>query len=417
MGRNRSNMSAAVARRRKQLAKKKEATANEADAVALHLEELLSSDDKSEETAYEALQLAQSLVRKKANAKDASGATELAYASALTLLEKKNRVAVSSQLLVLLLDIFSELHVEETEDWLTKLEVLHSAHQLALDETKGAMSPIEVIRLQRLQRDWLRRCVHWSSEYGAIRFGHFKLQELLGNQSWALATLLQSQGDATEVKLPGATVVDDDDDDIMDACCDAVIHMALAEKPEAIAKWLAMLPAPTTEETKTGHGCPPGVRDAIFTRAVLCMCAMENLRDANVLVQKYILIESRDLKTNLVKSYVDKDDGVAPSHLVFATSLLRVCEKDARTGPLFSWLLRSFKKELDQLHKPQIVLSYTTKIGKAYFNIQPPPSMMSMMENMMNMMGGGGAPGGMPGVINPAMMQAAMAQMQQAGMM
>jgi Golgi to ER traffic protein 4 len=413
-------MSAAAARRRKQLAKKQEAaaTATESDAVARQLQELLEdkSEETAEETAYEALQLAQSLVKKRAKAKDAAGATELAYSSALTILEKKNRVSVASQLLVLLLDVFTELHVEETEDWLTKLEVLHSAHQVALEESRASMSPIEVIRLQRLQRDWLRRCVHWSSEYGTIRFGHFKLQELLGNQSWALATLLQSQGDATEGQAPGAAD-DDDEDDIMDARCDAVIHMALAEQPEVIAKWLATLPAPTTAETKAGHVCPPGVRDALFTRAVLCMCAMENLRDANVLVQKYITVESRDLKTNLIKSYVDKDDGVAPSHLVFAAALLRVCEKDARTGPLFSWLLRSFKKELDRLHKPQIVLSYTTKIGKVYFNIQPPPSMMSMMENMMNMMGGGGAPGGMPGGINPAMMQAAMAQMQQAGMM
>ncbi|CAB9505612.1 expressed unknown protein [Seminavis robusta] len=408
-------MSAAAARRRKQLAKKKEAAANsqEADAVARQLQELLNSDDKSEEIAYEALQLAQSLVRKKAGAKDAAGATELAYSSALTLLEKKNRVSVASQLLMVLLDVFTELHVEETDDWLTKLEVLHVAHQAALEATKDGMSPVEVIRLQRLQRDWLRRVVHWSSEYGTIRLGHFKVQELLGNQSWALATLLQSHDDSA-----AAAVDDEDEDDIMDARCDAVAHMALAEQPEAIAKWLATLPAPTAEETKSGHTCPPGVRDALFTRAILCMAAMENLRDATTLAQKYIPLESRDLKTNLIKSYVSKEDGVAPSHLVFATSLLRVCEKDARTGPLFSWLLRSFKKELDKLHKPQIVHSYTTKIGKIYFNIQPPPSMMNMMENMMNMMGGGGGGGGgMPGGINPAMMQAAMAQMQQGGMM
>jgi hypothetical protein len=404
-------MSAAAARRRKQLAKKKEAaaTATESDAVARQLQELLANDDTSEETAYEALQLAQSLVRKKAKAKDAVGATELAYSSALTLLEKKNRVAVSSQLLMVLLDIFTELHVEETENWLTKLEVLHAAHQAAMEATKDGMNPIEVIRLQRLQRDWLRRCVHWSSEYGTILFGHFKLQELLGSQSWALATLLQSQGDGTEGQV-SSSVDDDEEDNVMDARCDAVVHMALAEQPVAIGKWLATLPAPTAEETKTGHTCSPGVRDALFTRAMLCMCAMENLRDANILVQQYIPLESRDLKTNLIKSYVSKEDGVAPSHLVFATSLLRVCEKDSRTGPLYTWLLRSFKKELDRLHKPQIVHSYTTKIGKVYFNIQPPPSMMSMMENMMSMMGGGG--GGMPGGINPAMMQAAMAQMQ-----
>jgi len=402
-------MSAAAARRRKQLAKKKESAASEQDLVAQHLQTLLDSDDKSEESSYEALQLAQSLVRKKAGAKDAKAACDLAYSSALVLLEKKNRVSVASQLLVVLLNVFTELHVDETDELLQRLEQLHKAHQAALEATKAGMSPIEVVRLQKLQRDWLRRCVHWSSEYGTIKFGHFKLQALLGDQSWALATLLQASG--------AVASDEDEEDDIMDARCDAVVHMALAEQPETIAKWLSTLPGPTAEEIKSGHACPPGVRDGLFTRAVLCLAAMENLRDANTLVHLYIPIESRGLKTDLIKSYVSKDDGVAPSHLVFATSLLRVCEKDARTGPLFSWLLRSFKKELDMLHKAQIIHSYTTKIGKVYFNIQPPPSMMNMMENMMSMMGGGGGGGGMPGGMNPAMMQAAMAQMQQGGMM
>ena len=74
----------------------------------------------------------------------------------------------------------------------------------------------------------------------------------------------------------------------------------------------------------------------------------------------------------------------------------------ASEGP--TWLMKSFRRELDLMIKPQVVQSYLTKIGKVYFNIQPPPSMMSMMENML----GGGGMGG----INPAMMQAAMAQMQ-----
>jgi len=398
-----------------QLAKKKAAAGGEEDAVARQLQTLLESDDKSEEQAYEALQLAQSLVRKRAASKDVNGATELAYSTALTLLTKKNRVSVSSQLLVLLLDVFTECHVEETDDWLKRLVELHAAFKSALEATQAGMSPIEVIRLNRLQRDWLRRCVHWSSEYGTIRYGHFDLQEMLGQQSWALATLLHSH--SSEADGQAADAGPEDEDDIMDARCDAVIHMALAEKPEAIAEWLAALPAPTAAELKQGHTCPPGVRDALFTRAILCFVAMENLRDGNKLARAYIPIESRDLKTDLIKSYVSKDDGVAPSHLVFACSLLRVCEKDARTGPLFSWLLRSFKKELDKFHKAQIIHSYTTKIGKVYFNIQPPPSMMNMMENMMSMMGGGGGAGGMPGGLNPAMMQAAMAQMQQGGMM
>ena len=42
------------------------------------------------------------------------------------------------------------------------------------------------------------------------------------------------------------------------------------------------------------------------------------------------------------------------------------------------------------MHDPEAVRAYTMKIGRVYFDIQPPPSMMSMMENMMSGMGGGG---------------------------
>jgi hypothetical protein len=87
--------------------------------------------------------------------------------------------------------------------------------------------------------------------------------------------------------------------------------------------------------------------------------------------------------------------------------LLRICEKDVKTAPLFTWLVRNFGAELGTMHNPEKIKSYTTKIGKVYFDIQPPPSMMAMMENMMGMMGGGGMVGGM----NPAMMQNMMAAM------
>lgn len=416
-------MSAAAKYRKKVAARKKDTTAEGDDAVKRQLQTLLDSDDKSEATSYEALQLAQSLVRKKQGAKDATGATELAYNSAMTILTNKQRVSVASQLLNLLLEVLKDLHVPETEEWITRLVELHAAHQKALEATKGDMSPVEVIRLQRLERDWLRRCVHWSSEYGKIRLGQLRLHELLGEQNWTLGkSLLKEEGGEEAAATAAAAALDDEEveDDVMNSRCDAVVHMALAEKPESIAAWLATLPPPNEKEIAAGHNCPPGIRDALFTRALLCFCAMENLRDANTLLRAYIPIESRNLKDDLVKSYVNKEDGIAPSHLVFGCALLRVCEKDARTGPLYSWLLRSFKRELDRLHKPKIVQSYTTRIGKIYFNIQPPPSMMDMMENMMGMFGGGGmggAGGGMPGGINPAMMQAAMAQMQQGGMM
>jgi hypothetical protein len=388
------NMSAAAARRRKQLlARKTTQEEAEVDPVSAKLHKLLTDEDLKEEAiAYEALQLAQSQVRKKVHAGEFLDAIHLAYSSSLAIL-KRGRVSVASQLLTVLANVLRETHTEESDDIIQKLVELNQAHQEAMKGQTGE----EANRLQRLQRDWLRRCVQWSSELGKIRFGHFVLQELLAAQCWDLSKL-----------VVGATKDTEEEDELLELKTDAVTHMALAEQPERIVEWLKELPVPTTAETASGHTCPPADRDALLTRAVLCLCAVENLRDANTLVRSYLeKVEERKAE-DLTKSYTAKDDGKAPSHVIFCCMLLRICEKDPRTGPLFTWLLRSFKRELDGLYKTQIVHGYTTKIGKMYFNIQPPPSMLNMLENMMGMMGGGGGAGGM----NPAMMQAMMAGMQ-----
>jgi hypothetical protein len=230
----------------------------------------------------------------------------------------------------------------------------------------------------------------WSSELGTTKYGNNRLQELLGQQCWKVSNIEEDQEDGLELQ------------------CDAVQHMALAERPDRIIAWLQTLEAPTVQQTKAGHECTPPIRDMLLTRAVLLMCAVENLRDANTLLREYSQqVEQRDVN-ELAKSYTNKEDGKAPSHVIFCNMLVRILEKDSRTGPLYQWLLRSFKRELDLFDKPQAVLSYHTKIGRIYFGIEPPPGMMAMMENMMSMMGGGG---GAPGGMNPAMMQAAMAQM------
>lgn len=387
-------MSAAAARRKKQLLARKKAQEEAAaalDPVSARLQALLRDEDLKEEAiAYEALQLAQSQVRKKVHAGEYAAAVDLAYSSSLTILTK-GRVSVASQLLAVLAGVLRETHTEETDEIIRKLVELNQAHQDAMKGQTGE----EANRLHRLQRDWLRRLVQWSSELGKIRFGHFVLQELLAEHCWNFSKIVVGNTKDTE-----------DEDELMELKSDAVMHMALAEQPDRIIEWLKELPPPTDAEIATGHTCPPAERDALLTRAVLCLCAVENLRDANKLVRSYLEKVEERKADELTKSYTSKDDGKAPSHIIFCCMLLRICEKDPRTGPLFTWLLRSFKRELDGLYKPQIVQGYTTKIGKIYFNIQPPPSMLNMLENMMGMMGPGA--GGM----NPAMMQAMMAGMQ-----
>ena len=382
-------MSAAAARRRKQLAARQKAGE---DAVMTKMNKLLAEAD-DEPTAYEALQLAQSQVRKQVHAGKFKEGAELAYSSALALLQKK-RISVASQLLQLLVQVLRETHTVPSDGWLDKMEELQAAHQAAMQSVgEGA----EKSRLLRLQREFLRRAVVWSSELGTVRFGHQRLQELLADQCW----IVPEDGGKTSDINDGS-----DGEDRATIMAEAVQHMALAEKPLKILEWLKTLPKPTKAQTTMGHGCAAADRDTLLTRALLLFCAVENLRDANTLLSKYIAeVEERDMKS-LSASYMKKDDGKAPAHVIFGGMLLKICEKDARTGPLFSWLMRSFKKELDLMPKQQTVHSYVTRIGKVYFNIQPPPSMLSMMENMMGMMGGGGAGG-----INPAMMQAALSQM------
>ena len=326
---------------------------------------------------------------------------DLCYSTALALL-KKGRVSVASQLLALLVEVLVETHTPESDTWLDRLVELHEAHVTAMTTLEATAQ--ETTRLQRLQRDWLLRALQWSADLGTMRFGHNRLQACMGEHCWKLANI--------EAHADAATAAILEEEEVAELQCDAVQHMALAEKPEALVAWFKTLPKPTDAEIAQGHTCPPALRDALFTRAILLMAAVENLRDANALLRGYLdQVEERSAD-DLATSYTSKEDGKAPSHAMFACMLLRILEKDTRTGPLYSWLMRSFRRELDGLYKAQTVLGFTTKIGKIYFNIQPPPNMLNMMENMMGMLGGGGLGGGP----NPAMMQAMMQQMQAGGM-
>jgi hypothetical protein len=142
------------------------------------------------------------------------------------------------------------------------------------------------------------------------------------------------------------------------------------------------LSRPTPEELAYGHVCPPSQRNALLTRSVLALLAVEDLRSAAILVRSYLSeIENVPGPTGggrsnneLKAGYLDKTDGVAPSHAIFCSMLVRICEKDTKTAPLFTWLVRNFGQELGTMHDPEAVRAYTMKIGRVYFDIQLPPS-------------------------------------------
>ena len=404
-------MSAAAARRKKQLQNRSKASS---DPVQSRLDALLADPSLTEESvAYEALQLAQSSVRRNIKIGNFPQAVDVAYSTSLALLSKSGRVSVSSQLLAEFVKVLVETHTAYSEEWGMKFGKLDEAYRAALDaDTK--MDPVERGRLQRLHLQFLRKGLKWSNDLGVVRHGALAMHTLLGEHYWFMSCD-SAVISADAEKGPTESAQTDDEEESDEAFSEAglrneaVTHYALAEKISLILEKLKALPGPTDEESKMGHTCPPCQRDALLTRSILSLLAIENLRDATILASSF----AKDIETrsadDLKKSYLDKTDGKAPSHIMFVSMLLRICEKDIKTAPLFTWLVRNFGVELGTMHNPEKIKSYTTKIGKVYFDIQPPPSMMDMMENMMGMMGGGaGGAGGM----NPAMMQNMMAAMQ-----
>jgi len=278
--------------------------------------------------------------------------------------------------------------------------------------------------LQRLHLQFLKKGLQWSNDLGKIRFGAMGMHALLGDHCWNMSCDEAVVGTEAERKEAAAKITsqdsEEDDDEFEEEDFEiglrneAVSHYALAEQVTTILDKLKSLPEPTAEEQTMGHVCLPSQRDALLTRSILVLLAIENLRDARKLVSAYLEeVETSRTPAELKKSYLDKTDGKAPSHIMFVCMLVRICEKDTKTAPLFNWLVRNFGAELGTMHDPEVVKTYTTKIGRVYFDIQPPPNMMDMMENMMGMMGGGmgGAPGG---GMNP--MMAAMQAMQGGGM-
>jgi hypothetical protein len=85
----------------------------------------------------------------------------------------------------------------------------------------------------------------------------------------------------------------------------------------------------------------------------LALLAVEDLRSAAILVRSYLSeIENVPGPTGSGRSndelkagYLDKTDGVAPSHAIFCSMLVRICKKDTKTAPLFTWLVRNFGQE------------------------------------------------------------------------
>jgi len=306
----------------------------------------------------------------------------------------------------LLVQVLNETHTACNGAWVKRIQNLS---ELNLKAVKGIQSvnETEYRRLMKLHAKFLKSALGWSNSLGLIRFGSLEIHKLLADQLWEMSVSQAENTTSSEEQEEAEEEAGAEDYSSVGLQSEAVTHYSLAEDVEAILAKLATLPGPTDEETAQNHPCPPCARESLLTRSILLLLSVENIRDAYKLLTSYLeTIESRDIE-ELKKSYMSKTDGKSPSHPVFLSMLLQICRKNAKTGPLFSWAIKGFNAELSKMYKPDVLKMYTNNIGKVYFNILPPPSMMSTIENMMNMMNGAGGLGG-PGGINPAMMQAMM---------
>mmetsp|Transcript_23638 Transcript_23638/g.36477 ORF Transcript_23638/g.36477 Transcript_23638/m.36477 type:complete len:358 (-) Transcript_23638:42-1115(-) len=353
-------MSAAAARRRKQLLQKQkqqqEQSTNGTDAVATRLKQLLS-EELSETTAYEALQLAQSLLRKAVQTDHKDAVLEVTHNLCSKLLtgEKSDNnvyfIGMASQILVEAAAAMLEVRVPANFENIQKFVELDAFFTTAL----GKLNERDAIQ-EKQRVKYLQKALKWSDLMGSVRYGDLKMNSLLADALWVVGGEFRG---------------------------DSVNHAALAEEPSAIVQRLMACGDDEKEEVKQSE------RDVLLTRAVLVFCAVENLRDANAVLKAYMEADpSRDFD-KLATDFLSKEVKVK-SHVIFCTSVVGILECEQKAGALYTWLLGKFQGYLQR--NPEL-LPYTTKIGKIYFNIQPPPSMLSQMENMMAMMGGMGAAG------------------------
>lgn len=379
-------MSAAARRRAKQLQKRNTNGTTE-DAISTQLRTLLNSEANLDEaTAYEALQLAQSVIRKSVKAGDGAKLMDIAMSSVQKLIASCSSpsssssgsktiggvlIGMVSQLLVQTTEAMLEVRLSVNEESLGTIMSMDDLFykQLSLLRSESAASGSnnderslseENAKIQLKQRcKYLQKAIRWSDFMGDVRYGHAQLHSLIATALW-------------EVTEYG----------------DSVSHSALAEEPAVINERLVKLDNDNE-------------KDVLLCRAVLVMLTTENMRDANELCKLFIASEQGAKSSRNFDKFASEflsKESKQKSYVIFATSVLGICEREKKAGALYTWLLGKFQAYLQK--KPEL-LPYTTKIGQIYFNIQPPPSMLKQMESMMAMMGGLGGAGGMPGMFPP----------------
>lgn len=263
--------------------------------------------------AYEALQLYRSRAIRFKSKNDLQGALTATALGASCLL-KHSYVTAGAELATLLVSMIDEDGKDINE---ATRKIIYD-----VDESFPAKSPQQI--------EFLKGCVRWTMNCGSRELGDPQLHVRLANCMWAA-------GDKN-----------------------AIYHFTAGEAPEQLAARL--------EES---YGTPEQQepRDRGLTLGVLHFLALENLRDAN------------DLMNSFRKTQKAKNSDPKSELLTFLDYLLLTCRRDAQ--PLFKTLVNKYSSILDfDETAPALLMG---PIGQKLFGITPRVNpMMSMLQNMLN---------------------------------
>jgi hypothetical protein len=263
--------------------------------------------------AYEALQLYRSRAIRFKSKNDFKGAVAATAGGAVCLL-RHAYVTAGAELAALLVDMIDE-EGKDIDDEMRK--TIYD-----VDESFPPKSPQQI--------EFLKGCVKWTINCGTRELGDPQMHVRLAKAMWAMSDK------------------------------NAVYHFAAGEAPEDFATALEESYASPDQQIP---------RDQNLTLGVLHFLALENLRDANDLMDSF-------KRTQKAKNCDPKSE-----LLTFLDYLLQTCRRDAQ--PLFKTLVNKYSSNLDfDETAPALLMG---PIGQRLFGITPRVNpMMSMLQNMLN---------------------------------
>lgn len=359
--------------------------------------------------AYEALQLYRSRAIRYKTKNDNPNAISTLNKGAKVLFLHRYKNA-GAELANLLVDFLTELGEEVTSaqvDMILELNTLFDLNEAG----EAVVTDDNYHNHFNNKLEFLKNSVKWSSKYGTYESGDPKLNVALGLCLWE--TPLPKTPVANPANPNMAAVMETHTKALQVYSVNkssALYHLVCGEAPVQLNQVIQSIPVTTQP---VGSVMEKGIitKDRALTLGVLTFLSLENLKDANELLNFYRLSRAGELnnetaaadaaadgnkrsnspttanknkKNNAAAAANDKFEFATESELEkFCRYLLLTCHRDA--APLFKTLVNTYAKQLD--YDENVPALLTGPIGLKFFNIQQKQQinpMMNMLQQMLS---------------------------------